>query len=145
MGLALEHHALFEALQEARLQADPSAWSWRSWPVEWRDPESEAVRRFAEKNQREILFHIFLQWVADRSFGATQQQRKNAGMRIGLVSDLAVGMSSGGSHAWTNQSDVLRVSKLARRLICSTERDKIGGSPLFLRRLSHVMALLPSS
>jgi 4-alpha-glucanotransferase len=106
-GLALEHHALFEALQEARLQVDSSAWSWRSWPVEWRDPESEVVRRFAGKNQREILFHIFLQWVADRSYGATQHAAKNAGMRLGLVSDLAVGMSSGGSHAWTNQSDIL--------------------------------------
>jgi 4-alpha-glucanotransferase len=107
-GLPLEHHALFEALQEARLRADPSAWGWRSWSAEWRDPESEAVRLFAEENQHEVLFHIFLQWIADRSFASTQEAAKNAGMRIGLVSDLAVGMSSDGSHVWTNQSDVLK-------------------------------------
>src|SRR5262249_35459144 len=30
-----------------------------------------------------------------------------AGMRIGLVSDLAIGMDPAGSHAWSRQSDLL--------------------------------------
>jgi 4-alpha-glucanotransferase len=106
-GLPLEQHALFDTLHEARLQADPTAWSWRSWPAEWRNPKTEAVRRFAKNNQHEVLFHIFLQWIANRSIALTQEAAKNAGMQIGLLGDLAVGMSSDGSYTWTNQSDVL--------------------------------------
>ncbi len=106
-GALLHQHALFEALHAARLKADSQVWSWRDWPAEWQNPESRAVKEFAEKNQREILFHCFLQWLADRSFAAAQEQIKQAGMRIGLIADLAVGMSRAGSHAWTNQQDVL--------------------------------------
>ena len=31
----------------------------------------------------------------------------DAGMRIGLIADLAVGMNSSGSAAWSEQKDVL--------------------------------------
>jgi 4-alpha-glucanotransferase len=106
-GTSLEQHATFEALHGARLQADSEMWSWRTWPAEWRDPHSVAVRNFSEKNQIEILFHIFLQWLAERSLAAAQRTVTRAGMRIGLISDLAVGMSGSGSHAWMNQGDIL--------------------------------------
>jgi 4-alpha-glucanotransferase len=106
-GAALEQHARFDTLHAVRLQADPQAWNWRDWPAHWRDPHSPAVEDFAQRQQPEVRFHAFLQWVADRSFAAAAQQAKHAGMRIGLIADLAVGMSSGGSHAWTNQDDIL--------------------------------------
>lgn len=106
-GVPLRQHALFEALHAARLKADPRAWNWRDWPAQWQNPDGPAVKEFTATNQRELLFHTFLQWLADRSFAAAQRQAKQAGMRIGLIADLAVGMSGGGSHAWTNKEDVL--------------------------------------
>lgn len=106
-GAAVERHALFETLHAARLQADPRAWSWRDWPAQWRDPHSAAVKAFAQDNAREILFHIFLQWIAQRSVARAQQQAKSAGMRIGLVADMAVGISHSGSDAWSRSDDVL--------------------------------------
>ena len=106
-GAALERHALFETLHAARLQADSHTWNWRDWPPEWRDLNSAAVRSFRERNHREILFHSFLQWIADVSFTAAQRHAKRAGMRIGLISDLAVGMNGGGSQAWMSQADIL--------------------------------------
>jgi 4-alpha-glucanotransferase len=106
-GPALNTHALFETLQGMRLQGDSRGGDWRGWPAEWRDPHSVAVTQFAEKNQQELLFHIFLQWIADRSLAAAQAEAKRAGMRIGLISDLAVGMSGSGSHAWMSQDDIL--------------------------------------
>jgi 4-alpha-glucanotransferase len=104
---ALSGHALFEALHTARLQMDQNEWSWQDWPAEWRDPASPSVRHFAEENKREVLFHSFLQWLADRSFAAAHQKVTDAGMRIGLITDLAVGMNSSGSTAWSEQKDVL--------------------------------------
>ena len=106
-GTSLEQHATFEALHAAKLQADPKLWNWQTWPDKWRDPHSRAVRSFAETNQTEILFHIFLQWLADRSLAAAQRSATLAGMRIGLISDLAIGMSGSGSHAWMSQADIL--------------------------------------
>jgi 4-alpha-glucanotransferase len=106
-GPAMAAHALFEALHAARLRADSRDWNWQTWWPEWRDPASRAVRDFAAANEREILFHSFLQWIADRSFAAAQQKVTDAGMRIGLIADLAVGMSLDGSAAWGEQKDVL--------------------------------------
>ena len=52
-------------------------------------------------------YQLFLQWITARSFAAAQQAAKAAGMRIGLLSDLAIGMDRAGSHAWARQSDLL--------------------------------------
>jgi 4-alpha-glucanotransferase len=104
-GALLEEHATFEALQTSR--PAPHGNRWQQWPGEWHSPQSTQVRAFAAANSREIAFHVFLQWIADRSFAAAQARALAAGMRIGLVSDLAVGMEAGGSHAWSCQRDLL--------------------------------------
>jgi 4-alpha-glucanotransferase len=106
-GSLLEEHARFEALHEARFGKDLGQWDWRSWPEELRNPQSDAVAAFATDHAGAVDFHLFLQWIADRSFAAAQAAAKSAGMSIGLISDLAVGMDAGGSHAWSRQSDVL--------------------------------------
>jgi 4-alpha-glucanotransferase len=102
-GPLLYEHACFEALHAAR---KPKS-EWRSWPLDLRDPRGAAVAFFAESQPEEILFHQFLQWIADRSVDATQLTTRQSGMRIGLIGDLAVGMDPSGSHAWSRQSDIL--------------------------------------
>ena len=52
-------------------------------------------------------FHVFLQWLSDRSLAQAQAAAKDAGMSIGLIADLAVGMDAGGSHAWSRPADLL--------------------------------------
>lgn len=106
-GALLEDHARFEALHGARFGADALQWNWRDWPTPLRDPNSPEVSAFAAEHADEVTFHIFLQWLVARSFAAAQGSAKDAGMAIGLVSDLAVGMDPGGSHAWARQQDVL--------------------------------------
>jgi 4-alpha-glucanotransferase len=105
-GSALTKHALFEVLHSASLGAG-GAWNWQNWPTHWRDPQSSAVREFASDNEREILFHSFLQWIADRSLAAAQQRITQAGMRIGLLADFAVGTNPAGSSVWSKQKDAL--------------------------------------
>jgi 4-alpha-glucanotransferase len=106
-GAALQEHALFEALHRARLKADPAQPNWNQWSAIWRDPCSAAVGEFAAQHRHEILFHCFLQWLADRSFAGAQQTARRAGMTIGLIADLAVGMSTAGSYAWAHADHVL--------------------------------------
>jgi 4-alpha-glucanotransferase len=102
-GDLLHQHATFEALHADRAPEH----DWRNWTFDLRDPGSVAVAAFAESRRREVLFHEFLQWLADRSLAAAQERARAAGMRIGLIGDLAVGMDPAGSHAWSRQRDVL--------------------------------------
>lgn len=106
-GRLLQEHARFEAIHAQRLAADPKRWSWRDWPSEWQDAKGPRVEAFAAEHAREVMFHVFLQWVADRSFAAAHEAMRNAGARIGLISDLAVGMDANGSHAWSRPQDIL--------------------------------------
>lgn len=106
-GTLLQDHAVFETLHTQRTARDASAWNWRDWPAPWRDPRGDEVKHFATEYQKEVLFHSFLQWITDRSLANAQAASKQAGMRIGLIADLAVGMSGAGSHAWTNQNEIL--------------------------------------
>jgi 4-alpha-glucanotransferase len=106
-GDRLQEHALFEALHQYWFAAPEPTWNWRDWPADWRTPQSPGVTRFAHDQARAVRFHMFLQWLTAESFSAAQQAARDAGMRIGLISDLAVGMSPGGSHAWSRQQDLL--------------------------------------
>ncbi len=106
-GEALEAHALFEALHADQFRRDFTKWNWRDWTPALRDPASRAVAAFARENAGAVGFHVFAQWLVDRSMARAQGRALAAGMRVGLLSDLAVGMNAGGSHAWSAQSDVL--------------------------------------
>lgn len=102
-GPLLYEHACFEALQAARMPQR----EWRGWPADLRNPRGAAVAFFAASQPEEILFHQFLQWISNRSVAAAQNVARQAGMRIGLIGDLAVGMDPAGSHAWSRQGDIL--------------------------------------
>lgn len=105
-GVALEDHARFEALH-ATMRATGNQGSWRSWPEQYRNPRGDGVAAFAEAHDTDIMFHAFLQWQAARGLQHAQQRARDAGMRIGLISDLAVGADSSGSQAWSRQHQML--------------------------------------
>ncbi|MDN3566865.1 4-alpha-glucanotransferase [Paeniroseomonas aquatica] len=106
-GPALEDHARFEALHAHLYGGDPGLWHWRQWPEEYRTPQSPGVQRFARDHAPEVAFHAFCQWLTDASRGAAQQAAREAGMPVGLITDLAVGTDGGGSHAWSRQREIL--------------------------------------
>ncbi|SEM56891.1 4-alpha-glucanotransferase [Pseudoxanthomonas sp. GM95] len=47
----------------------------------------------------DVAFQLFAQWLAARSWSGVQQAARDAGMRIGLISDLAVGFDPHGAEA----------------------------------------------
>ncbi|WP_298132031.1 4-alpha-glucanotransferase [Micropruina sp.] len=74
--------------------------NWREWPVELRRPSSPEVARFAVDHVGEIVFFSWLQWVADEQLRDAQSAAKAAGMRVGIMNDLAVGVSGHSAEAW---------------------------------------------
>ncbi len=107
-GSGLERHAIFEALTASLAEHNPQALDWRHWPAAYQDPDNAAVARFVQDYGREVSFHAYLQYRADQGLTAAQAAAKAAGMKVGLIADLAVGTDHGGSHSWSRQQEVLR-------------------------------------
>lgn len=106
-GATLEDHARFEALHAHFFGQDRAHWHWRSWPDGFREPGTEAVARFSEQHAEAVGFHAWLQYRAEQGLAQAHAAARQAGMAIGLISDLAVGTDGGGSHAWSHQEQML--------------------------------------
>jgi 4-alpha-glucanotransferase len=102
----LFRHAVFEALSLAQAAAGHGA-GWTGWPEALRDPASAEVDAFAQANSREVEFHRWLQYVARRQLAAAQRAAREAGMRLGLYLDLAVGEAPDGSATWSGTAAAL--------------------------------------
>lgn len=96
----LHRHALFDAI-DCHFRAGMGVHGWRSWPQAFHDPAGEAANRFAAEHADEVAFHIFVQNLARQGLAAAQGAAKDAGMSIGLIGDLAVGVDLSGSDAWS--------------------------------------------
>jgi (1->4)-alpha-D-glucan 1-alpha-D-glucosylmutase len=103
-GEALRQHALFEALQEHFFAQDASVWGWPAWPGPFRDPHSPDVARFAQQHGERVDYYAYLQWQVDLQRAAIAKRADEAGLSIGLYTDLAVSIDRGGAEAWANQT-----------------------------------------
>jgi 4-alpha-glucanotransferase len=106
-GEALELFARYEALSDALVSQGVSC-GWHDWPGDYRSPAGIAALRFAQDNPTKVLFHKWLQWVADRQLAEAQRRARTAGLRIGLYLDLAVGVAPDGADTWAAPNTVVR-------------------------------------
>ncbi|MDF3146742.1 4-alpha-glucanotransferase, partial [Streptomyces sp. T21Q-yed] len=96
-GDALEDHATWCALAELHGS------DWQRWPEGLRDPRSpETIRARGELMDR-VDFHCRLAWLTDGQLTTAQRLAREAGMPVGIVHDLAVGVHPGGADAWAQQ------------------------------------------
>lgn len=73
---------------------------WGAWPAALHDPTSDEVEAERRRLVDRVDFYAWLQWVADDQLGAAHRQALAAGMRLGVVHDLAVGVHPEGADAW---------------------------------------------
>lgn len=73
---------------------------WHDWPAELHDPHGAAVARVRREHADRIDFHMWLQWIADQQLSTAQSCGTDAGMPVGLICDLAVGVNGSGADAW---------------------------------------------
>lgn len=107
-GRALEDHCRFDALQEHMLARDRRLWSFHDWPPGLRRADSPAVEAFAREHAARVDFFAWLQWLAHGQLERVQARARAAGMRIGLLRDLAVGLHPAGSAAWSEPEALVR-------------------------------------
>ncbi|WP_310220596.1 4-alpha-glucanotransferase [Neorhizobium sp. 2083] len=101
-GDPLRRHALFETISASMAKRGAGA-GWLAWPEEFQRPDSAAVADFAGEHADEVRFHMWLQWLAHRQLTQAADRARNAGLRIGLYLDLAVGEAMDGSATWSEQ------------------------------------------
>ncbi|MFP3964564.1 4-alpha-glucanotransferase [Actinomadura fulvescens] len=80
--------------------AEEHGTDWRRWPAGLRDADGPAVGMAAERLAGRVGFHTWLQWQLDEQLARAQEAARGAGMPIGIVHDLAVGVSQGSADAW---------------------------------------------
>jgi 4-alpha-glucanotransferase len=76
---------------------------WTDWPAELRDPGAPAVAVARKELADRVDFYCWLQWLADEQLADVQSQATDAGMPLGVVHDLAVGVHPHGADTWALQ------------------------------------------
>lgn len=97
-GEALEDHATWNALAEAHGS------DWSRWPAALRDPRSAETARARAESADRVDFHRRLAWLTDTQLAAAQRAAREAGMAVGIIHDLAVGVHPQGADAWAQQA-----------------------------------------
>nr|BFE56718.1 4-alpha-glucanotransferase [Dactylosporangium thailandense] len=98
---ALRDFATYTALAEVH------GVDWREWPQELRRPGPAA---YAAADPRRAAFHVWLQRRCADQLAAANAAA--AGMAVGIVHDLAVGIDPGGADAWTLQDVIAPGAKV---------------------------------
>ncbi len=96
-GQALEDHALWCALAE---EHGPD---WHAWPEPLRDPRSPATARARARLLDRVDLHCRLAWLTATQLADAQRAAEDAGMEIGIVHDLAVGVHPAGADTWAQR------------------------------------------
>ncbi|SPT52710.1 4-alpha-glucanotransferase [Actinomyces bovis] len=93
-GDGLERFALWCALTEK--YGDMA-----TWPANLKDASSAHVANEARSLADRIEFYAWMQWVIDEQLERAQQQALAAGMALGIMDDLAVGVHPRGADVWS--------------------------------------------
>jgi len=90
-----------EALQrlaEFDVLTDLHGSDFRTWPTALRAPSSASTKAAG----KDVQFHMWLQWMAERQIETAQSAALAGGMTLGLYLDLAVGPRTDGAEVWMN-------------------------------------------
>ena len=99
-GEMLRRQCLFDALHERELARDPTRAIWWHWPEDYRTPDAAGALAHAQAAAGRLEFLAWLQWLAEQQLGRAAERARGAGMRLGLFTKLAAGVSAAGSLAW---------------------------------------------
>ncbi len=99
-GQYLENFCLYEAISEVYGS------DWHLWPANLQTQDLVALNEMREKLSNRILFHSWLQWIADFQVCDAQRNCINSGMAFGLYLDLAVGVRHGGAEEWCEMETI---------------------------------------
>lgn len=72
------------------------------WRKTYADCDGDAAEEFAEENSDDILYYMYVQWLAAKQFKEAADSAQKAGLDIGLYQDLAVGVATQSAETWAH-------------------------------------------
>jgi 4-alpha-glucanotransferase len=115
-GASLEDFATFGVIEELQAGSGGEPVPWHRWPAAYRVPRSGEAARARERRDR-TRFWQYLQFLADQQLGVAAERGRQAGLELGLVRDLALGINPDGADAW------MQPQAFATRLRCGAPAD----------------------
>ena len=95
-------HARFEALSRHMVTQGHGA-GWMGWPADMQAHDAPRARDLLDGPLAdEVRYHVWLQRRADAQLARVNAEAHEAGLRVGLYLDLAVGVSPDGSATWAD-------------------------------------------
>jgi 4-alpha-glucanotransferase len=103
-GSALDDFASWELLSRRLAEPGaPPACAWWEWPQAWQDPRAPALAELRRREAEALDFLRWLQFELDRQLGEAARAAREAGCRIGLYPDLALGAARASADTWMEQ------------------------------------------
>lgn len=99
-GDSMHRFASFQALSEYMTAQTPRPQTWHDWPEEYHHPDSSAVKAFEKEHKDRVDFFKFMQFECDCQMAEVARACKDAGMKVGLYTDMAVGVDANSAEAW---------------------------------------------
>lgn len=93
-GQSLEDFAIWSVLTELHGQ------EWDDWPDRYQDPTSPEVRAAALEHAKRVAYFKRLQWYLEEQASDAQRRCLDAGMALGVMHDLAIGVHPQGADTW---------------------------------------------
>lgn len=94
--------ATFQVIRNVFSQEKKSLLWWR-WEKEFLDAQSDKIRSFQKKHKKEISCILYQQFLAFEQYAKVAQKFCETGMKIGLYTDLPVGVGENSAEVWSNQ------------------------------------------
>lgn len=82
---------------------------WTNWPTALRAPGDAATQQAPAER---VAFHLWAQWQAELGLAEAQAVGLDAGLRLGLYLDLAVGTHPAGAETWEDRESFVRGASL---------------------------------
>lgn len=95
--------ALFEAIKEYLAGEDPKLKNWHEWPEMYKNPNSEAVLLFENKNIETLQFYEFIQWLAEIQLSIAGRTSWVNKLSVGIYSEWPFYINSDSAEAWLRQ------------------------------------------
>ncbi len=79
--------------------------SWKTWPENLKTREINAIKDFLVKNERQVMFFCYIQWIAQEQLEnvITYAKEKN----VSLFGDIPFGVNFDSADVWANQTKFL--------------------------------------
>lgn len=95
--------ALFEAIKEYLAAEDPKLEDWHEWPDSYKNPNSEAVLLFENKNIETLQFYEFLQWLSEIQLNVAGRTSWVNKIPVGIYSEWQFFINYDSAETWLKQ------------------------------------------